>query len=134
MDPITTAIVTALAAGALAGTTDVSKQALVDAYTKLKTTLLERFGNESEPVTALARLEAKPDSEGRKTSLSEELLTVRAEQDPTLQQLAQAILDQVQAQPNGAQIIQQHAGSHSALATHGGTASVTITTRSDDDG
>ncbi|NJO82199.1 MAG: hypothetical protein HC828_04915 [Blastochloris sp.] len=128
MDLITTALVAALTAG----TTEVGKKLFGDSYAKLKDAIVQRFGKEPPVTTALAVVEADPTSPGYQLALHEKLTAVQAEQDTTLCQLAQAILDQVQAQPDGTQHIQTIMGNYNAQATHGGTATVTIGSQSTD--
>lgn len=81
MDPITTAIVAALSAGAVGGLTDASKMAIMDAYQALKDLLTRKFGASSEVVQAIDYLEAEPESLGRQGTLQERMVTVNAEQD-----------------------------------------------------
>src|SRR6478609_953807 len=88
MDPITTAIITAVSAGAVAGLTDTAKTAvkdgynsLKDGYKQLKDLLIKKFGTHSEVVQAIDRLEAKPKSQGYQQVLQEEIAAVKAEQD-----------------------------------------------------
>lgn len=81
MDPITAAIVGALAAGALSGLTKIGETALFDAYTHLKAILNRKFGARSGVMQALAQLESKPGSTNRQGVLHEELAAVNAEQD-----------------------------------------------------
>ena len=81
MDPITAAVVAALSAGAVSGLTEASKTAITDAYGKLKDLLHKKFAAKGEVVEALDKLEAKPESDGRKQTFQEELLGVKAEQD-----------------------------------------------------
>jgi hypothetical protein len=81
MDPITSAIVTALAAGAVSGLTDSSKMAITDAYHTLKDLLARKFGVSSQVVQAIDHLETKPESVGRQETLQEEMIAVNAEQD-----------------------------------------------------
>ena len=81
MDPITAAIVGALAAGALRGLTKIGETALSDAYTYLKAILNRKFGARSGVMQALAQLENKPDSTNRQGVLHEELAAVNAWQD-----------------------------------------------------
>jgi hypothetical protein len=69
MDPITTAIIAALALGVAGGVQEVGKEVVVDAYQALKTTLRQKLGAESEVVDAVEKLEKKPDSEGRRATL-----------------------------------------------------------------
>jgi hypothetical protein len=81
MDPITSAIVAALSAGAMSGLTEASKMAVTDAYHMLKDLLTRKFGASSEVVQAIDQLEAKPESAGRQETLWEEMIAVNAEQD-----------------------------------------------------
>ncbi len=92
MDPITSAIVAALSAGAVSGLTDASKMAVADAYQTLKGLLTRKFGASSEVVQAIDYLEAKPESAGRQEMLQEEVLTVNAEQDHEVLAAASQVL------------------------------------------
>jgi hypothetical protein len=101
MDPITTAIVTALSAGTIAGLTDMAKTAIADGYNKLKGLLTKKHGEGSEVVQAVEKLEAKPDSQGRKETLAEEIAAVKAEQDEEILVAAKQVLMLVQPQQAG---------------------------------
>ena len=104
MDPITTitdAIVTALSAGTVAGLTDTAKAAVNDGYNKLKALLSKKHGESSEIVQAIDKLEAKPDSQGRKDTLVEEIAAVKAEQDEEIVAAAKQILTLVKPQQVG---------------------------------
>ena len=127
MEPITTIILSALAAGAAAGATETGKKLVVDGYEALKAALKARFGADSELAGAVAGLEKHPDSDGRKQTLHEEIVAAKADADPELVALAQALLAQIQSQPGGAQHIQNAVGSYIAQADRGGNASVTVT-------
>lgn len=126
MDPVTTAIVAAL--GIIAGGAGqaVGGNLATDAYERLKATLKRRFGGDSEVVKSVENLEAKPDSSGRKQTLQEEVEASGAGQDPEVRQAAQELLDQLRAQPNGEQHIQNAIGSYIAQADHGSTAEVRV--------
>ena len=126
MDPITAAIVAALTAGATAAGPKVAEKVIVEAYEGLKALLKRKFGGESQVVEAVQELEAKPDSQGRQTTLKEEVAAAMADQDPDLLQAAQAVLDQIAAQPGGQEHIQQAIGSYIAQADRGSTASVNV--------
>ncbi len=126
MDPITTAIVAAIAAGMTGGITDVGKKAIVDAYEALKTMLKKKFGDESKVMKAVEEMEGTPDSKGRKETLQEEVTKVHADQDPDIRQAAQAVLNQISTQPSGVQHIQQAIGSYIAQADRGSAANVNI--------
>lgn len=99
MDPITAAIIAALAA--------LSKDVVKDGYNALKGALQQKFGSESDLVDAVDKLEKKPDSEGRKAMLQEEMEIAKAIDDPDLIGLAQILLDKIKEQPEGQQIINQ---------------------------
>ncbi len=101
MDPITTAIIAALSAGAASGLTETSKTAITDAYSRLKDLLTKKFGAKSEVVQAMSQLETKPDSSGRKEMLQEEIAAVQAEQDEELLTAAKHVLTLVQPQQAG---------------------------------
>ena len=99
MDPITTAIVAALA--------NLSKDAIKDGYSALKVALQKKFGDKSDLVDAVDKLEKKPDSEGRKAILQEEFEIAKVNDDPDVMRLAQDLLDKIKEQPGGQQTINQ---------------------------
>jgi predicted Zn-dependent peptidase len=101
MDPITTAIVAALSAGAIGGLTETSKTAITDAYNRLKALLTKKFGTNSEVVQAIGQLETKPTSSGRKETLQEEIATVKADQDEEILAMAKHLLTVAQPQQAG---------------------------------
>lgn len=117
MDPISAAIIGGLtiAAG------DVATSAVKDAYSALKTLLIRRFGSDSEVAKKVADLENRPDSAGRQASLQEEVATAKADQDEELVKAAQQLLEQIKAQPGGAQFVQNVSGA-GAAAAYGGVA------------
>jgi hypothetical protein len=90
MDPV--AIITALSAGTIAGLTDTAKTAISDGYNKLKGLLTKKHGKDSDVVQAIEKLEAKPESKGRKETLVEEIVAVKAEQDKEIIAAANQIL------------------------------------------
>ncbi len=95
MDPITIAIVTLLEADQ----GDSSpKNATIKAYEGLKTALKEKYGADSDLMAAVEGLEKRPDSDGRKTVLHEEIENVRADQDAQLLNLAQTLLSRMRQQ------------------------------------
>ena len=101
MDPITTAIVAALAAGVAASAKEVGKKVIVDAYDALKTTLKKKFGPDSDLAEAVETLEKKPESAGRQTTVQEEVAAAKAAGDPELQELAQALIKALKSTPEG---------------------------------
>ncbi len=124
---ITNAIVAALCSGAVTGAKDVAKKGIADAYDGLKALVKRKWGGDSETSVALDKLEAKPDSEGRKTILAEELDSSRAGDDPELISAAQALLELIHAPPQGEKHIQFAEGQGIAQADRGSTASVNFT-------
>lgn len=101
MDPITTAIVAALSAGAIGGITDTTKTAINDSYSKLKGLLTKKHGVDSDVVQAIDKLEAKPESSGRRDTLQEEIAAARAEQDDQILAAAKQVLTLVKTQQAG---------------------------------
>ena len=102
------------------------KAAVVAAYGKLKALLVKKFGGKSDVVQAVEQVEAKPDSNGRKETLAEEIAEVKANQDPEIVQAAQILLQAVQGLPEGGQHMQTATGNYIAQADRGSTASVNV--------
>lgn len=91
MDPITTAIVTAIA-------TNLGQGVVKDAYEALKAAIKQKFGRDSEVVSAVDGLEKKPDSAGRKATLEEEVKNAKVSEDSEILQLAQELLKKVNSE------------------------------------
>jgi hypothetical protein len=128
IDPVTTAILAAIAAGATAGITDTTKKAIGDAYRSLKGTLIKKLGGQSTAVEAISKLEQRPDSAGWKETVTEELAKVGINHDQELIVAAEEIMSKLQQLPEGErQHIMQATGSYIAQADRGGTAKVTVT-------
>lgn len=102
MDPISLAIVGALAR--------LSEQAIKDGYDALKALLGRKFGTESDLAKAVDGIEKKPDSDGRRVTLKEEVEAAKATQDHELMQAATALLDKIKSTPGGMQLIQTAIG------------------------
>jgi len=105
MDPITAAIIAALAAGVAGGATEVGKKVIVDAYDALKTALKKKFGADSDLTEAVDKLEKKPDSAGRQTTVQEEVAAAKAADDSELQELAQALIEALKSTPEGEEAV-----------------------------
>ena len=103
MEPITNKITQAI----VEGLANLSKDAIKDGYGVLKATLQKKFGDKSDLVDAVEKLEKKPDSEGRKAILQEELEIAKINDDPEILKLAQDLLNKIQEQPGGQQTINQ---------------------------
>lgn len=126
MDPVTTAIVAAVSAGLGSGVTNVAEKAITNSYEALKNLLKEKFGEKSDVVEAVNRFEKKPESEGRKQMLQEEVAEAMVKQDPDILKLAEALLRLIESQPDRGRFSQQASGSYIAQAGPGGSASVQV--------
>jgi hypothetical protein len=126
MEPITTAIIAAIAAGALKSAGQAGEQLVVDGYAALKALIVRKFGQQSEVVKAVEGVETRPDSEGRRQTLQEEIVTAKLDQDAEILQVAKALLDGVNAQPGGEKHVQNAVGSYIAQADRQSTAEVHV--------
>jgi hypothetical protein len=88
-------------------TIPVAKDIITDGYQALKAALKKKFGSESDLVDAIEKLEKKPDSEGRKSTLQEEIENAKVNDDPEIVKLARDLLNQLKEQPGGQDIINQ---------------------------
>lgn len=59
----------------------MGKKAIVDAYEGVKAVIKAKFGAQSELANAITNLESKPDSDGRKATLQEEVAATQADGD-----------------------------------------------------
>ncbi len=100
MDPITAAIVAALA--------NLSKDVIKDSYTALKSVLKKKFGNESDLVDAIENLEKRPDSKGRKATVEEEVERAKVNDDPEIKSLVQELLNKIQRDSGSQEILNQN--------------------------
>jgi hypothetical protein len=100
MDFITIAIVTAL-------TKNLSENVCKDGYVALKDAMKKKFGDKSDLVDAVDKLEKKPDSEARQATLQEEVEIAKVNDDPDIRKLVQDLLDKIKEQPGGQEIINQ---------------------------
>ena len=120
-------IVAAVIGGLAAASGKVASKTAEEAYGALKGLILRKLGAGSEAAAAIARLEAKPDSEGRKATVAEELDAARAGEDADLVEAArtlQAALDALPAE--GRAHVQQAVGRYIAQADRGGIAKVDV--------
>lgn len=97
MDPV----IAALAAGAAAGLTNATSQAVLDAYAALEAALRERF-----PQVDVRPLERLPESRAKQASLAEDLARSGAVRDAEVVRLALALLG----------VVERHAPQAAAMA------------------
>jgi hypothetical protein len=128
MDPITAALIAALAAEVTSGVTEDDKTMLVDAYNGLKTLLMKKFGEQSRVFQSVAFLESMPESDASKALAHESVVAAKADQDPDFQQAAQALFSQVAIQTGGQHFIQQVTSNYNASAQGWGNATVNVLT------
>jgi hypothetical protein len=95
MDPVTL-IVSAVALGAAAGAKDVVPQAIKDAYAGFKALVVRKFGGAANVEDAVKQVEDKPQSDGRKAVLQEEIEAAKPAIDAELIAKAEALLRQLQ--------------------------------------
>jgi hypothetical protein len=127
MEPVTTAILAAIAAGATAGLTDTAKTAIGDAYAGLKSVLARKFGGDSKVVEAVEKLEDDPKSAGWRETVGKEAAKAGANQDRELIAAAEKVFAMLKELPAGAQQnIQSAIGSYIAQADRGSTANVNV--------
>ncbi len=129
MEPVTTALLGALAAGAAAGVKDSAKKLIVDGYQAVKELLKKKFGEDSKVVEAVVKLEDDPESPGWRESLGKEIAKVKAELGAEIEEAAAALLQEIKALPAGEQHIQKIVGNYNAIADRNSTATVNITTK-----
>lgn len=91
MEPVSVTIVTALAAGALAAAKDVATSTVKDAYTGLKTLIVDRYRKAAPFVEAV---EANPTSEPEQQVLAKQLHDASA--DVEARQRAVALLESLE--------------------------------------
>jgi hypothetical protein len=121
---ISDAILADLSTGAAA--TDTVKKAVADAYGALKSLIQKKFGSGSDAAQALEKLESKPDFEGRRQTLYEELALVDAGSAAEVAAAAQALLEAIRALPQTEAHIQLAHGQNIAQADRCGTATVHV--------
>jgi hypothetical protein len=125
-DIVTNAIVSALSAGATSGVSDVAKSAIATAYENLKWLIKKKFGSDSEAAEAIEKLEVKPDSDGRRRTLGEELSAVSSSSDAELLVAAQSLLSLIAALPRNEKHTQAAHGTGIAQADRGSSATVSV--------
>jgi hypothetical protein len=87
MDPITSALVGALA--------NLGVAAIKDSYAALKAALQQKFGVDSDLIETIDALESKPESEKRQNKVQTQVEAVKAYEDLTIHHLAEALLEKL---------------------------------------
>jgi hypothetical protein len=128
MDPVTAAILAAVAAGAAKVATDV----VPDLYKGLKALLRTKFGEENAVSQAVDEVEADPESAGQKLVLEEKVRKAGADTEADLLAAAKKLLEQLEARPGGARIVQTATGNYTAQAADHSTASVSLNVPKED--
>jgi len=120
-------IVAAVVGGVVASAGNVASEAVKDAYGALKNLLVQKLGAKSDAAEAVAKLEAKPDSEARKATVAEEFSAAKIADDAELLAAAQRLRAALDQLPQDARAHVQHAvGSYIAQASGGSTATVNV--------
>lgn len=99
VDPISTAII--------AGLAKLAEPAIKDAYEGLKKMIINKFGAHHELIRAVESLEKRPDSSARKEILQEEIASSKVDADPDLLATAGVLIEKLQQQSGGQEIVHQ---------------------------
>jgi flagellar hook-basal body complex protein FliE len=100
MDPVSTAIITALNVGI--------SEVVKDAYTSLKGALQKKFGGNSDIVEAVKVLENKPDSTLFQGTLQKAIEITKAQEDDELKQLAKVLLKKLEEIPESQKVVSKY--------------------------
>lgn len=128
MDPITSAIIAALAVGATAGLTDTAKKLIADLYNSLKEKIQQKCGKDSKAIKAINDLENEPDFIPYQAGLKQRINELKIDKDPELVSLSTKLLSIVQQTQNNTSLktTQNIYGNGNAVAGSGGTANINI--------
>ena len=126
MDPISTTIIAAVAAGAASGTKDIAKKGIVDAYQAIKKIIQSKFGVENKVSSAITNLENDPESKGQQMVLTEQVVKAKAHQDADIVRIAEDLMKKIKQMPGEDQHIMNAQGKFIAQADRGSSASITI--------
>lgn len=126
MDPVTTAILAAIAGGLVKGASETVPAAVRDAYIGLRDSIKRRFGADSSVEAAISDLENKPDSTARRAVVEEEIKASGAASDSELVTAAEQLLELISAIPGGEGHVQKAVGNYIAQADRSGRAEVRV--------
>lgn len=111
MDPITTAIVAALSAGAAgvaAQASEVGKLVVKDAYEALKAAIRKKFGPDSNVVAAVSELEKEPDFKPNREVLAGRIEQVDAASDDDLLKRVDDLVKALEKSTEGRSALAKH--------------------------
>lgn len=92
MDPITAAILGALAVGA----NEVGERVLLDAYEGLKLIIKRKFGENSKLATAVKTIEDEPEFEPNRAALEQRIVDAKASEDVDILDAARTLLTELE--------------------------------------
>jgi predicted RND superfamily exporter protein len=95
MEPVTTAIVTAL----LAGGAKIAEKAVVDAYEGLKAVIIKKYGENKKVVQALENVEEEPEFEPNQATVEKRIQDANIDKDPEVAQAAERLLEELKKRP-----------------------------------
>lgn len=95
MEPITTMIVSAAAAGVVAATKSTAEKAVKDAYDAFKRIIVERYSDYPTLLDSFDFLIKKPESDNVQKEFAEDLKKAGATEDQTLIQAAEVVNNEV---------------------------------------
>jgi hypothetical protein len=119
MDEVINSIALAVAAGAAAGLKDTVTKGIKDAYGALLTLIKARYKAHKDVIDSVDHLAKKPQDQGRKVGLEEELKKAGGEVDDQLLAAAKTVIEEVKNHsPETAQAIGMDIGEFKAAALH----------------
>lgn len=122
MDPISTALIAAIAAGV----TDTGRKAFSDAYQGLKRLIQSKFGMDNKISKTIAEVEAEPELKGQQLLLTERITAVKADKDEEILTAAMSLSARIKQVPGGERHIMNARGNFIAQADRGSTATITV--------
>jgi hypothetical protein len=105
MDPISAAIIAAVAAGVTGGVTAVGKETIVDAYKGIKNWIIKKLGQGAEVTMAIDKVEQAPASQARQMVLAEEMANAQIAHEPELMALAQQLIEALKETAEGSRAV-----------------------------
>ena len=107
MDPVTTAIMAAIAGGVASGGSKSVEKPVTDACEGLNDILKRKLGSDSDVLVALQRVAAQPEREGHRVTLCEEIQEAPVDEGLEILRTAELLRDMIQEQPDRRKLVQQ---------------------------